>query len=201
MTRLNLHSLAASLLPPASPAPPCTTRQNAPPPDQSAPLLLGPLPGISQLHQEASHLAQWEFERQAEDRRREMALKEAVATSPTAERDDVFGRKLSASAQKAAKGIGLVKGGPAAALKKPVVYHSHDVYRCVRPSHVARAISAPAADQPTPPFQGHRQPRHGGPDKGPRLQHQAAAVAAAVGLPVRCVSRPRRSCAAGSCSR
>lgn len=128
MSRLNLHPLIESLQPASSRQPLPPTRQNAPLPDPSAPLLLGPLPTISQLEQEASHLAQWEFERQAEDRRREMDLHEAV-TSPTAERDEPFGRKLAGSAQKAAKGE--ADAHPA---KKPDIYHSHDVYRSVQSS-------------------------------------------------------------------
>jgi hypothetical protein len=182
MSRFNLHPLIESLKPASSRPPRLPTRQNAPLPDSSAPLLLGPLPTINQLEQEASHLAQWEFERQAEDRRREMDLHEAV-TSPTAERDELFGRKLATSAQKATKGGPPEQGGSQPA-KKPIVYHSHDVYRLVSAS-AGRAVAR--ADQllPLALTQGHRQSRHGDADEGQRLEHQASFVAAAVGISVR----------------
>lgn len=127
MTRLNLCPVADSLLA-RSPARP-SSRQNAPPPDPSAPALLARFPSLGQLETEATHLAQWEYERQLEDRKREMDLHEAVSTSPTAGRDDGIGRRLSLSAQALMKNAAA--GPDAVQPKKKIVYQSHDVYRFV----------------------------------------------------------------------
>lgn len=143
MTRLNLCPVADSLLARSSARP--SSRQNAPPPDPSAPALLARFPSLGQLETEATHLAQWEYERQLEDRKREMDLHEAVSTSPTAGRDDGIGRRLSLSAQALMKNAAA--GPDTVQPKKKIVYQSHDVYRFVstlpHPPVRSRSVAEP----------------------------------------------------------
>lgn len=91
------------------------------------------LPSLNQLRTEAGHLADWEYEKQREDARKELELQEALAGNalqppplPSVEPEQGKWSLLDAIGSKAA-GAGGGKGKTEAG--GPAKYHSSDVFR------------------------------------------------------------------------